>query len=255
MVVPSQDLHLTFLTALRNPCHVLSVSGAEFHFAVNNTTLPIFFAASLASLSASAIQAQRSYLDEALEPSSRSKAAYYVEDKGTDAAGHLARIFTMDGVLKAEGHYADAELHIPDGTFTFYFPDGRVESSGDYEKGLKKGVWLRYDKWGRELAEKVYETKTSENIVFTMAQTMPEYPGGEKAMVRYLRDKVGKTHGDVTASFVVEKDGLLSDVKIIGAEDQKLADELVDVIGNLPRFQAGMQDGQPVRVQMRVPLK
>ncbi|MBS1569034.1 MAG: energy transducer TonB [Bacteroidetes bacterium] len=210
----------------------------------------------LACLSLGPANAQRTYLDDGLQATSKGKAAYYMEPGGADAnGGYVAQIFSIDGKLKANGHYADAGYRIADGHFIFYFPDGKVESEGNYVNGRKDGVWTRKDKWGRDLAEKVYDPAPLENVVYTMAESMPQYPGGEKAMVRYLRDKVGKTHGDVMASFIVEKDGKLSSVEVVGADDPKIADQIASAISAAPRWAAGQQDGQPVRVQMRVPLK
>ena len=210
----------------------------------------------LTSLTIGSVNAQRSYLDVVLEPSSKAKAAYYLEPNGKDAqGGFLVHLYTLDDVLKADGRYLDAEYRVPDGHFVFYYPDGKVESEGDYEKGRKNGVWQRHDKWGRELAEKVYDPAPLTNLVYTLAQTMPQYPGGDKALVHYVRDKVGKTKGDVMASFIVEKNGQLSDVQVVGAEDQQTADQIAGLLSSLPPWQAGIQDGQPVRVQMRVPLK
>lgn len=210
----------------------------------------------MAGLTVASVNAQRSYLDEVLEPSSKSRAAYYLEPSGKDGqGGFLAHIYTLDGILKADGRYMDAEYRVPDGHFVFYYPNGKVESEGSYVKGNKDGIWERHDKWGRELAEKVYNAKPLTNLVYTLAQTMPQYPGGDKALVRYVRDKVGKTQGDMMASFIVEKDGQLSDVQVVGAEDPQTADQIAGVISALPPWQAGVQDGQPVRVQMRVPLK
>lgn len=210
----------------------------------------------LVALATGTANAQRSYLDGGLGSTSKGKAAFYVEPGEAVPDGHVAaQIFTMDGVLKAKGFYTDAECRIPDGHFVFYFPNGKVESEGDYVKGRKNGVWTRKDKWGRDLAEKVYDPAPLDNVVYTLAQTMPQYPGGEKAMVRYLREKVGKTHGDVMASFIVEKDGMLSEVEVVGADDPKIADQIASAISAAPRWAAGQQDGQPVRVQMRVPLK
>lgn len=207
-------------------------------------------------LSLAPANAQRIYLDAVLEPATKSKAAYYLEPGGSDGTGgYLAQIFSLDGSLKAKGRYADAECRIPDGHFVFYFPNGKVESEGRYQQGRKDGVWTRNDKWGRELAEKVYDAAPLKNLVYTLAQTMPQYPGGEKAMVRYLREKVGKTQGDVMASFIVEKDGQLSELQVVGAEDPRIADQIANAISTAPRWEAGIQDGQPVRVQMRVPLK
>ncbi len=209
----------------------------------------------LVCLSLGPVCAQRSYLDGGLEPTSKGKAAFYLEPGAGDASGWSAQIFTMAGVLKAKGHYADAECKVPDGRFVFFFPDGKVESEGNYANGYKQGIWARNDKWGRELAEKVYDLAPLENLVYTIAETMPQYPGGEKAMVRYVREKVGKSRGDVMASFIVEKDGHLSDVQVVGANDPRIADQIASAISGAPHWEAGKQDGQPVRVQMRVPLK
>ena len=57
-----------------------------------------------------------------------------------------------------------------------------------------------------------------------------------------------------TATFVVEKDGDLSEIKVIGAQPA-ITDQLVMALDQAPRFEAGEKDGVPVRVHMRVPLK
>jgi len=119
--------------------------------------------------------------------------------------------------------------------------------------GYKSGVWQRYDEWGQQLAEKVYDPTPLENIIYTMAPTMPQYPGGDRAMVDYLRSTAGDVKGAM-ASFVVEKDGDLSGIKVTGAPPPA-SDQLVDALDRAPRFEAGEKDGVPVRVLMRVPLK
>lgn len=195
----------------------------------------------------------RTYLNSVMEPTTKGKASYYKVPAGQDGALYVGRIFTMNDVLKAEGRYADADLRIAHGRFVFYFPSGKKECEGDYQMGNKSGIWLRYDEWGQQLAEKVYDPTPLENIVYTMAPTMPQYPGGEQAMITYLRSKAGNVEGGM-ASFIVEKDGELSDIKVSGFEPA-ISDQLVDALDRAPRFEAGEKDGVPVRVQMRVPLK
>jgi antitoxin component YwqK of YwqJK toxin-antitoxin module len=195
----------------------------------------------------------RAYLSNVMEPTTRGKAAYYKVAAGQDGSAYVGKIFTMDDVLKAEGRYADAALEIEHGHFIYYFPDGTKESEGDYAMGYKSGVWLRYDEWGQQLAEKVYDPTPLENIVYTMAPTMPQYPGGDQAMISYLKSKAVGAEG-ATATFVVEKDGDLSGIKVIGAQPAT-SDQLVQALDRAPRFEAGEKDGVPVRVQMRVPLK
>ncbi len=195
----------------------------------------------------------RTYLNSVMEPTTKGKAAYYKVAAGQEGSNYIGKIYTMDDVLKAEGRYADADLKVADGHFIYYFPDGKKESEGDYAMGYKSGIWQRYDEWGQQLAEKVYDPTPLENIVYTMAPTMPQYPGGEQAMISYLKTKAGDVNG-ATATFVVEKDGDLSEIKVLGAQPA-INDQLVDALDRAPRFEAGEKDGVPVRVHMRVPLK
>ncbi len=194
----------------------------------------------------------RIYLNNVMEQTTKGKASFYKEPTGLEGDVYAARIYTMQGVLKAEGHYLDPELKVAHGHFRFYYPDGRVESEGDYAQGNKSGVWQRFDTWGQQLAEKVYNPEPLANIIYTVAPTMPQYPGGERAMVSYLRSNGVGIKGAM-ASFVVEKNGDLSEIKVTGAQPE-LADQLVQALEKAPAFSAGEKDGIPVRVQMRVPL-
>lgn len=201
--------------------------------------------------------AQRTYLGVTMEPVAKSKAAYYKEPDGMLGSAYKARIWTMEGKLKAEGCYEDAELKVAHGIFTFFHPNGKVESTGNYDHGVKSGVWHRYDTWGTELAEKIYDPKPVQEIVYTLASTMPEYPGGQKELVRYIRNKVGEgriEEGEAMASFVVEKDGRLTAVNVEAPNEaaKGLIEQALMESGN---WQVGEKDGVPVRVVMQVPIK
>ena len=202
----------------------------------------------------------RIYLNAVLEETSKSKATYYREPAGVQGDHYLGRTYSMDGVLKCEGSYVDEALRIEDGVFTFYHTNGKVESTGRYVKGLKTGVWLRYDKWGRDLAEKVYDPEPLKDILYTRAEVMPEYPGGERAMIEFLRTRVQdpdgvRMKGRATASFVVEKDGSLTEVKVTDGMGDPFDERMVDALEGSPKWRPGLDQGRPVRVQMRVPVK
>ena len=208
-------------------------------------------------LLASTLVAQRTYLSATLEPCSKGSAAFYKEADGQVAGAYKARIYTMAGKLKAEGTYSDAQLKVPHGRFTFYHPNGKIESTGDYEMGVKAGVWKRFDNWGMALAEKVYDPKPIQEIVHAQASTMPEYPGGQKELVRYIRTKVEEQRiedGTATATFIVEKDGTLSEVKV-DAGDEAVKGLIEQALVESPKWQVGENGGIPVRVAMKVPIK
>ena len=202
----------------------------------------------------------RTYLNSVMEPTTKGKAAYYKVVAGQDGSNYVGKIYTMDDVLKAEGRYADADLKVADGHFVYYFPDGKKESEGDYAMGYKCGIWQRYDEWGQQLAEKVYDPEPLADIVYTRAQTMPSYPGGDKELVRYIRSKVAGEDGQrlkaqVTASFIVEKNGELSEVKVVKGDDPALEEKVVDALRSTPAWDPGREKGRPVRVQMQLPVE
>lgn len=210
---------------------------------------------------ASAQLSEKQYLNEVLEATSKKNAAYYRIAVGVKDGQFLAKTFSMDGGLKTEGSYADPEMLVEHGRFIFYHRNGKVESRGEYVMGLKTGVWERFDQWGRPLAEKVYDPEPLANIVYTRAQTMPRYPlGGERELVRYIKERVSPvdtkhTKGSATASFIVEKDGQLSDVRVIEQKGVKLDHQLVEAIRSSAPWEPGMERGQPVRVQMKLPVQ
>lgn len=200
------------------------------------------------------------YLSNVLEPTSKGKAMYYLQPEGKDGELFIGKIYTMDGKVKAEGRFHDEALTIEEGPFTYFHLNGKVESKGDYVMGNKSGVWLRYDAAGHALAEKVYNPEPLANILYTRAETMPTYAeGGEKALVRTIKEKVDPTgkevKGEALASFVVEKDGKLTDVKVIDGVSEAVDEQVVDVIRSTSPWTPGIEKGLPVRVQMRVPVQ
>lgn len=205
----------------------------------------------------------RQYLSAVMEPAARKQAAFYKVAGGLEAGLYKGSIYNMDGRLKAEGTYLDEALTIEHGEFVFYHANSKVESHGRYEHGTKSGVWKRFDSAGRPLTEKVYDPEPLANIIYTRAQTMPRSAqGGERELVRYLRDHAGtigakRVKGSVTTTFIVEKDGSLSEVKVIeqkGRAEQVTPAVLSALQATVP-WEPGLEKGQPVRVRMRVPVQ
>ena len=108
-----------------------------------------------------------------------------------------------------------------------------------------------------------YEIKEdSPQDVFDVVEKMPEFPGGVQELLGFLSktikypaeaEKAGK-QGRVIATFVVRKDGSISDARIVKSVDPLLDAEALRVINAMPAWIPGTQSGKPVNVKYTVPI-
>ncbi|HNP34046.1 MAG TPA: hypothetical protein PKN96_12205 [Flavobacterium sp.] len=104
--------------------------------------------------------------------------------------------------------------------------------------------------------------KTEDNTIYNTAglNVKPEFPGGLdklKATVNenYLKVYNSEIKGKVYAMFIIEKDGSLSDIKILRGVDSEKAKELIRILSELPKWSPGKQHEQTVRTLYSVVLK
>lgn len=101
-----------------------------------------------------------------------------------------------------------------------------------------------------------------EEKVFTSVEQMPQFPGGEGAMLKYLSEHVvyppmaqeNNVQGRVVVQFVIKKDGSIGDVKVVRSKDPDLDKEAVRVVKTFPKFTPGKMNGQPVDVWYTLPI-
>jgi TonB family protein len=98
----------------------------------------------------------------------------------------------------------------------------------------------------------------TDTTIYTTADSMPAYPGGEKAWKQYLNDsmrypqmeKEFDIDGKVLVSFIVEKDGRVNHVLILKSVSTGLDKEALRIVRASKPWKPGMVNGQPVRVSM-----
>ena len=98
--------------------------------------------------------------------------------------------------------------------------------------------------------------------VFDVVEQMPSFPGGPSALMEYLHDHVkypgvaqeNGVQGRVVVSFIVEKDGSITDVRVVRSVDPSLDREAARVVSSMPRWTPGKQNGSAVRVKYNVPV-
>lgn len=102
--------------------------------------------------------------------------------------------------------------------------------------------------------------KKDDDKIYEVAEKQPAFPSGISGLSKFLNENVSPSvlekglHGRVFASFVVEKDGSLSDFKVIKPVDPDLDKETLRLLKSMPRWSPGTINGEPVRVRYTVPV-
>ena len=105
--------------------------------------------------------------------------------------------------------------------------------------------------------------KVEETKVFDVVEEMPQFPGGQAALLEYLAKNIkypvvaeeNGVQGRVIVTFVVERDGSITDVRVVKSVDPSLDKEAARVVKSMPKWQPGKQNGSAVRVKYTVPVQ
>ena len=105
-------------------------------------------------------------------------------------------------------------------------------------------------------------TSSDPNFVYDVADVMPSFPGGQAALMQYLAKNIkypvvaeeNGIQGRVICTFVVGKDGSISNVQVMKGVDPSLDKEAVRVVSSMPNWIPGKQNGQSVNVKYTVPV-
>lgn len=104
--------------------------------------------------------------------------------------------------------------------------------------------------------------KEEETKVFDVVEQMPEFPGGAAALMKWLSDNIkypsiaeeNGIQGRVVCTFVVERDGSVTDIQVARSVDPSLDKEAIRVLKKMPKWIPGKQNGSAVRVKYTVPV-
>jgi len=107
------------------------------------------------------------------------------------------------------------------------------------------------------------EEEIVEQEIFTIVESMPEFPGGQQAMLEFIARNIkypplareSGIQGRVFVNFVVEPDGSVSNVKVIRGIGGGCDEEAVRVIQSMPKWTPGRQRGKAVRVSFNLPVR
>ena len=97
---------------------------------------------------------------------------------------------------------------------------------------------------------------------FRVVEDLPQFPGGPTELMKWLTRNLKyprtasdlKRQGKVVAEFIVNKDGSVTDVRVVSTFNQQCSEEVLRVLRLMPRWTAGIMDGQPCRTKVCIPV-
>lgn len=101
-----------------------------------------------------------------------------------------------------------------------------------------------------------------DTTVYDVVQQMPEFPGGVQEMFKFVYTGLSVPTDPVeegwlyraVVSFVIEKDGTISNVEVVRPRNTGLEKELVRIVKTMPDWEPGKENNMPVRVKYSLPL-
>ena len=101
-----------------------------------------------------------------------------------------------------------------------------------------------------------------EDQIFTIVEQQPEFPGGEAALTEYIKKNIrysviaseSAIIGRVTLSFIIEKDGSISNIEVMRSPAEECSYEAIRVVKSMPKWKPGKQRGKTVRVKCVLPI-
>ncbi len=163
--------------------------------------------------------------------------------------------FTAPVIKKDNEVKPEEELKTQDELMNTKTAIGAIDVKGNDDKG---GEVLKL----KEAVAQPEPKPEVENKVFDVVEQMPSFPGGPSALMKYLSENTrypvvaqeNGVQGRVVVSFVVEKDGHITDVKVVRSVDPSLDKEAARVVKSMPSWIPGKQNGSAVRVKYNVPV-
>lgn len=174
------------------------------------------------------------------------------------------------GKKQHHANYTDGKLS---GDYKRWYENGQLNYKMQYREGVKHDTLIAFYETGEIRRTEVYNSgellngklfdKDGRELDFFPMEQMPEFPGGEMEMMKWVSKNVrypsrayrAKAQGMVVVSFVVDKDGTITETEILKSVHPDIDAEAIRVIIQMPKWKPGKQEGEPVRVRYSLPLK
>jgi protein TonB len=199
-------------------------------------------------------------------------ADHRVETIYQDSVAATVRAYYPSGKLKSSKQYANLRRNVLEGAYSQWYENGQVKRQETYLAGRLQGELRSYYPDGTLKRRERYATGTrkagecfapdGKAVTYKENDLKPAYLGGNEKMqqdigrnTRYPREALRQqVSGKVFVSFLVEADGVVSDVFVVHSPSPLLNNASVQAVKHLGKFTPGQQDGEAVHTWMTVPI-
>ncbi len=239
------------------------------------------------------------YYNKAWKKSSKDSASFIRIIKPTMNQFAVSDYYYPSMKIQMTGTYStiNDDKEIENGTFQYFSDSGYKTSEGVFIEGKKEGLWkyffdngsvwytktFRKDKQDGDcftyypngskrrmekfdngnLKKGICYTREGKDTTYFPMEEMPEYPGGEEALTKFLSRTIqyppdareNGVEGRVLIQFIVDVNGKLEEVEIMSSPHYTLSTETLRVIFLMPRWKPGRQEGVPVQVKFTLPVR
>lgn len=166
------------------------------------------------------------------------------------------------------------------GEWKVYDGDSLVERVRNYENGELHGDQIKFDSLGNIVSKTQFRygesMETKPDTVKKHKEEMPRFPGCENmglesealkecaqrklldfiySNIKYpKRSRRKNIQGEAKVQFVIDKDGSITDIKVLRGVAKDIKEELISLVNSMPKWRPGMHDGEPVGVQFTLPV-
>lgn len=136
-----------------------------------------------------------------------------------------------------------------------------LKKTGSETVKAKEGGEIVLDNTASEIKVDAEVIEEDPNKIYTSVQVLPEFPGGINGFYAYVKKNYripevdDDVSGNVIVNFVVEKDGSLTDIKVVRDLGYGTGKEAIRMLKSAPKWKPGIQNGKSVRVSYNLPIK
>ena len=206
-------------------------------------------------------QIRRDSLDlQHRKTSDMNKARYEREVTSINDSTFKVVVKYLTGESFMTGIYADKDLQIGNGEFTYFYANGYKESEGRFKNGFKVGAWKRWNFEGKPKPDRFYP---DEHFVKTNRTSQPaKFPGGMAALQILVRDSLNypeqakkeKVQGTVYVTFTIDATGEVSQPAVTDGVSAQLDAEALRFVTSLPTWVPAAKNGIPVDSNYIMPI-